>query len=220
MAAAIADIADALDQPPPPYDGDRLLEMGLAGGNVGYALFHAYLDRVAPTARLKRVGQRHLRAGLKRIPAGSNRPFFSYGFSGAGWTFQHLGGWFSDIGTDVLDDIDEALTMIVEQAQTVTYDMQYGMVGFGTYALERLPRPGARKLLEAIVRRLSRTAERGTVGLTWRCVNAVWIESPMLAALERGLYWSPVYNGVAGIAGLLGGVVAAGIARREAKRLL
>jgi hypothetical protein len=133
---------------------------------------------------------------------------------------QHLAGWFVEAGDDVLDQIDAVLTMLVEEAQTVTYDLQYGLVGHGVYAVERLPAPGGIRLLEAVIARLSRTAVPGRVGLTWRSVDAVWIESPMLAALAKGLYWPDVMNGVAGVCGLLGAAIRARVATRTARRLL
>ena len=220
MTAAIDDIAHALLEPPSPADNDDLLEVGLYGGNPGFALFYAYLDRAAPKAKWRRAGLRHLERAIARVPEASQRPFFSYGFAGCGWAVQHLAGWFADVGADGLVEVDAALTMVVEEAQTVTYDLQYGLVGFGLYALERLPSPSAQRLLAAVVERLARTVLPGRVGLTWRSVNAVWIESPLLRELDRGMYLPDVMNGVAGICGLLAGAIRAGVATRTARRLL
>jgi hypothetical protein len=75
-------------------------------------------------------------------------------------------------------------------------------------------------LLESVIARLARTATPGRVGLTWLSVNAAWIESPLLHELGKGLYWPDVMNGVAGICGLLGAAVRAGVATRTARRLI
>lgn len=220
MTAAIEDIAAALIAPPPPADGDPLLEVALYGGNPGFALFFAYLDRVAPKAKWRRAGHKHLDRAVARVPEASGRPFFSYGFPGTAWAVQHLSGWFIDASDDVLEAVDEALITIVEEAQTVTYDLQYGLVGYGLYALERQSAPLAKRLLESVVKRLADTALPGRVGTTWRSVAAEWIESPLRRELVQGLYWPDVMNGVAGICGLLAGAIRAGVATKTARRLL
>lgn len=212
--AALADIAEVLEHPPPPHDGDKLLTVSLLSQDPGYALFYAYLDRLQPAARHRKRAQRHLARAMAMLPKASGRPFFSYGFTGASWAFQHLDRWMIEMPPDGLDDIDAALCEIVERAPTVSFDIQHGLAGFGIYALERLPAPGARRLLELIVARLGRMAEPGTEGTTWRMVNAQWVEAPYLEQLERGMYAPGVFNGVAGIAGVLGGAVGAGIAAR------
>lgn len=216
---AIDDIALALHKPPPPADGDKLLVTSLYGGEPGYALFYAYLDRVAPKASLRRIGRRHLDRAISRVADASRRPFFSYGFSGTGWAVEHLARWFVDMPDGALDEIDDGLIEIV-RAPTVSFDIQHGLVGFGIYALERLPAPSARRLLEAIVHRLARMAEPHRRGLAWRMVNAEWVEMEQLDVLRAGIYLPGVYNGVGGVVGLLGGAIRAGVAVDEARRLL
>jgi hypothetical protein len=211
---ALADIAEVLEHPPPPHDGDKLLAVSLLSNEPGYALFYSYLDRLQPAARHRKRAQRYLARAMATLPKASGRPFFSYGFTGASWAFQHLAGWMLDIPPDGFDDIDAALCEIVERAPTVSFDIQHGLAGFGIYALERLPAPGAQRLLALIVERLGRMAEPGTEGTTWRMVNAQWVEAPYLDQLARGMYDPGVFNGVAGIAGVLGGAIGAGIAAR------
>src|SRR6185369_582955 len=85
--------------------------------------------------------------GTSELPAGAG--LYS-GFAGVAWVLEHLNGrLFDPDGEDPGDDIAA------------------GLVGFGVYALERLPRPGGRECLTATVARLAETAEPQPVGLSW-----------------------------------------------------
>jgi hypothetical protein len=216
----VGDIAVGLQRPPKPFDGDTLAQIGLFGGWSGLALFYAYLDRVRPDPRWRRIGRRFIDKSVALVPQCSDRPFFAYGFSGTAWAIQHLAGWFLEPEADALVEIDEGLRLLVEDAAVVSVDLQYGLAGFGTYALERLPEPGAARLLSAIVRRLARMAEHHARGVTWKVVNAKWVETHLLPSLYRGVYWPNVHNGVAGVVGVLGGAIRAGIEVELAEPLL
>jgi hypothetical protein len=220
MTAAIDDIASALEHPPPPTDGDPTLATSVYARDPGFALFYAYLHRARPDRRWEELGSRFLDSAIAAVPEASHRPFFSYGFSGAGWAVQHLSSWFMAIDDDALTDVDDGLAMLVDQAATVSFDLQHGLVGFGVYALERLPAPGARHLLALVIRRLATLAEEHGAGLRWRRVSALWVEGPDLTALLEGIYTTDVYNGTAGVIGVLAGAIAAGVEPDEARRLL
>ena len=95
-------------------------------------------------------------------------------------------------------------------------------MGFGVYALERLPRSGGRECLEGILARLAESSERQPEGITWHT-------SPELVGpIQRDTFPDGNYNlgvahGVPGVIGLLGEICAAGLpADRggEARRLL
>lgn len=217
----VDDIARAIVRVGPPADGDLGVITSLLTREPGFTLFYAYLDRLQPKPAWRRHGLRHLERAIARVPEQSSKPFFSYGFSGTAWALQHLAGWFVDVPDDMNGDIDAALLKIVEEAPTLSYDLQYGLVGFGLYALERLPHPSARALVERIVDRLARSAEARDGGLSWRTVNADWVVGQGVPQrLEKGVYAPAVFNGVAGVVGLLGGAIHHGIAVRRARRLL
>jgi hypothetical protein len=220
-AAAVAAIARALARPPPPLDGDADLATALLSREPGFTLFYAYLDRAQPNAAWRRHGVRHLERAVARIPNQSYKPFFSYGFSGTAWAVQHLAGWFLDVPDDMTSDIDDALLTLVDEAPTLSYDLQYGLVGFGIYAVERLPHPAGRKLLEGIIERLARAAEPRGRGLSFRSVNADWVVGAGIAeALAKGVYATNTINGVAGVVGICGAAIRHGVAVRRARRLL
>jgi hypothetical protein len=218
--AALSDIARALERVPPPADGDLNVVTSLLAREPGFTTFYAYLDRSEPRANWRRFGVRHLEHAISRVPYMSGKPFFSYGFAGTAWAVEHLNGWFIEAPGDINDEVDDALITLVEQAPTLSYDLQYGLVGFGIYALERLPRPAGRRLLEGIIARLDRMAEPHANGLAWRAVNAAWVEGTFIDLLQKPAYWLGAYNGIAGVVGLLGGAIRRGIATRRARRLL
>ena len=95
-------------------------------------------------------------------------------------------------------------------------------MGFGTYALERLPRPGGRECLAATVARLAETAEPRPEGISWHT------SSEQTGPVQRDTYPEGHYNlgvahGVPGVIGILGAASAAGLpgaAGDEARRLL
>ena len=219
--AIIDDVARSIVRVAPPYDGDLSVITSLLTREPGLAVFYAYLDRVQPKLAWRRTGVRHLERAIARVPEQSYKPFFSYGFSGTAWAVQHLAGWFVDVPDDMNDDVDAALLKLVEEAPTLSYDLQYGLVGFGIYALERLPKPTARAILERIIERLARDAEPRGGGLAWRTVNADWVVGEGVAErLARGVYDVDVYNGAAGVVGLLGAAIHHGVAAARARRLL
>jgi hypothetical protein len=219
-AKTVSDIALALERVPPPADGDVNVVTSLLSREPGFATFYAYLDRAAPRAAWRRFGARHLNHAISRVPHMSGKPFFSYGFAGTAWAVEHLAPWFVHAADDVNDEVDDALILLVKEAPTLSYDLQHGLVGFGIYALERLPRPAGRRLLESIVARLDRTAEPHANGLAWRTVNAAWVEGSFIGSLSKPTYWLGPYNGIAGVIGLLGGAIRRQVAARRARRLL
>ena len=217
----VDEIAAALAHPPPPLDGDPDLTTALLLHEPGFTLFYAYHDRVRPRAAWHRLGVRHLERAIARVPHVSYKPFFSYGFAGTAWAVEHLRGWFLDAPAAMNRDVDDALATIVAEAPTVSYDFRHGLVGFGVYAVERLPERRARRLLELVLARLERMAEPHAGGLRWRSVNAEWIEGQgVAAALARGVYAHDLLHGAAGVVGLCGAAIHHGVDARRARRLL
>jgi hypothetical protein len=219
IAQTIEDIAAALRHPPPPIDGDPLLAAALYNRDPGIALFYAYLDRATPRAAWRKLAARFLGNAADQIAAASHRPFFTFGFPGAAWALQHLAGWIVDLPSDALDEIDDSLVTLVEKAHTVSFDLHHGLVGHGLYALERLPAPGARRLLGAVVARLGRMGERRGAGLAWKMVPAKWVEHADLWRVVQGVYSADVHHGSAGVVGVLGGAIAARVAEGQCRRL-
>src|SRR5262249_43798455 len=120
---------------------------------------------------------------------------------------------------EINDEIDDALLESVgEPPWTDNYELLYGLVGIGTYALERLPRPPAVACLELVIDRLVGLAERSAEGITWR-VNLEMLNAETRADYPRGCYDLGLAHGVPGVLAFLGRACEAGVAGAKAPRL-
>lgn len=146
-------VARALRRPPPPYDGhidDELLRASLFAREPGFAVFYDYLARARGDDELHEIAARYLEQGLDLVSAiATTRPQLSYGFAGTGWALAHLAP------DDDESELDDALTAVVEATRAdAPFMLNTGFVGYGVYALERMPAPSARRLLQAVCAKL------------------------------------------------------------------
>jgi hypothetical protein len=225
IAAALAALsAVAEESPASPRD------LSLAGGQAGLALFFSYLDAARPEEGHDETAMAHLERaimGTAELPAAAG--LYS-GFAGVAWVLEHLTGrLFDPEGEDPGEEIAAILADHLERSPwRGDYDLISGLVGFGVYALERLPRPGGRECLERIVARLAETAEPQTEGLTWH-TSPELIGPFQRDTFPEGYYNLGVAHGVPGVIGFLGEALGsfagdtAGLpasAAAEARRLL
>jgi lantibiotic biosynthesis protein len=130
------------------------------------------------------------------------------GFTGIAWSIAHLGGWFLDADDDATEAVDQVLRDYVgRKSWRGDYDLIGGLVGFGVYALERLPNPLAIECLEHVVDRLNEIAERTPEGIAW------FTRPELLPDWQRelcplGYYNLGVAHGVPGVIAFLGQVCA------------
>jgi hypothetical protein len=193
----------------------------LAGRTAGLAVLHGYLARAELGQDSDALARRHLRRATAAAAERPGTASLHVGLTGVGWAIAHLGArWPGRYGEDDLAEIDEVLLDHLEKSPwPAEYDLVDGLVGFGVYALERLPRPAAKACLERIVDRLAETAEPQGKGFTW------WTDPARLPAetgaeFPRGYYDLGLAHGVPGVVGLMGRVCAAGVARDRARPLL
>jgi len=185
--ATLDAIAVALREPLPAYTSPGASEIlqatanvCVAGGSAGIALFYRYLaEATADDPSAERYTERatfHLDRAMDAVGTVSMAPALYGGFTGIAWTLQHFQSAASEDNAtpsktsndDPLEEIDEALTSFLEDATSIAaFDLTDGLVGLGVYALERMPRPSARKLLRSVVDRLSALAEKVTPGAAW-----------------------------------------------------
>ncbi len=94
------------------------------------------------------------------------------GFTGIAWAVAHLEGRLLDSdGDDPNEAIDEALKVHLSVSPwRDDYDLISGLVGFGVYTMERLPRRPALECLKLVIDRLDETAQRNVQGVTWLTV--------------------------------------------------
>src|SRR6202043_2092457 len=93
-----------------------------------------------------------------------------HGFVGVAWTAEYLmADAISDEDEDPNAEIDEALLSILRQRPWGgEFCLLGGLIGWGVYALDRLPRPSAAAILPLVVTRLAECGEWTDHGLVWR----------------------------------------------------
>ncbi|MBV8199111.1 MAG: lanthionine synthetase C family protein [Acidobacteria bacterium] len=198
--------------PPAPSAADTILaNPTLAGGTAGAALFFAYRAQSGAAGGGGEADNDSAAFFLDRstdaLASTPLAPDLYGGFTGVAWAAEHLySPRFADPGgepdaaaagaesaepevEDPLEEIDGALSRYLDRTPwTADYDLIRGLAGFGVYALERLPRPGAVACLTRIVDRLSETAEHGPAGTTWHTAPE------LLPDWQRQLFPGGYYN--------------------------
>jgi hypothetical protein len=216
---AVSAIADAVRAAPltlrPGADS-----VSLAGGTLGLAVSHAYLERAGLAADVG-TAERLLDSAMTEAAASPLDPSLYGGLTGLGWATEHLRDRLTETDADgVCGEIDESLgELLLRSPWRGDYDLIRGLVGFGVYALERLPRPAAAANLEHVIDRLAESAEEQPDGLTW------WTDPARLPPearerAPRGYYDLGLAHGVPGVIALLGRACAAGVAVGKARPLL
>jgi lantibiotic modifying enzyme len=149
---------------------DSMSGLSLSRGHPGLALFFAYLERALGSADAGERARHHLDRAIDELaepPAAS--PSLYAGFTGVAWVAEHLAAGTSPDADDENDEIDAALLALLRRSPwRGDFDLLGGLVGWGIYALERLPRPSAAAILPLVVARLAECAEPAIAGVVWR----------------------------------------------------
>lgn len=144
---------------------------GLNRGKAGQALFFAYLEQALGDIEAGERAESLVEMAIVDL-AGQSAPAASlyHGFVGVAWVVEHLGGGELSAGEeDPNAEIDAALLSLLQRSPWQgEFDLLDGLVGWGVYALERLPRPSAAALLPLVAARLAECAEHRAHGMTWR----------------------------------------------------
>lgn len=157
------------------------------------------------------------------------------GLSGLGWTVEHLSQLFTRFAIwdederieavateeegageeDSNADIDAALLRALQHFNSSTpYDLISGLVGFGVYFLERLPKDTAIEGIQQVFDRLEALAEHPDDGATWHSGPELLPEWQR-AMCPNGYYNLGVAHGIPGIIHFLSEVSALTIVTRE-----
>lgn len=235
--AAIRDIAAALQEPTPDEipaaDGPlrpQLLGAGLSGGNAGLALFFSYLAQATSDEAYADQAVACLDRALDVVASRPMGPSLYSGFTGVGWAVEHLQSRLFEPeeempGEEAAEDEADATTegtllqMLEADPWPGEYDLINGLVGFAVYALEALPRPAARELLERIVTRLESLAEPRPEGAAW-FTRPDFLPPHQLELYPGGYYNLGVAHGVPGIVGVLARIHGAGVLPERSLALL
>jgi len=195
----------------------------LAGGTAGISILYAYLSQARTGFDDNEIALRFLTQAADAVSAvPMNRTLFG-GFTGVAWSVAHLRTWLLDSDDDSTDPIDEILQKNLSgKSWRGFYNLVSGLIGFGIYAVEQLPRPRAIECLKQVIDRLDEIAERGPEGITW------FTRPDMLPDTQRemhpkGHYDLGLAHGVPGVIAFLGRVCslnvrgAAMLAKTQAK---
>ncbi len=224
--AAVEDIAAALGawiEDPASDGGLAGRGASLAGGSAGLALFYAYLEQVRPGAGHGETAVALLDTAVEALATRPMMPGFHSGFSGVAWVSQHLEGRLFESPEGDEDpnlEIDRAIARhMTASPWPADYDLINGLVGFGVYALERLPRPSARRCLERMAARLEEVAHRRPEGLAFYTAPHL-LPDHQRELCPEGYYNLGVAHGLPAALPVLAGALRAGVAPRRARRLL
>jgi lantibiotic modifying enzyme len=186
----------------------------LAGGESGLALFFAYLDQARPGEGFDDLAMELLERTIQATAENPLMPSLYSGFSGVAWTLEHLAGRLYEDDEESEDAGEEVTAAMVEHVGLTPwqghYDLISGLVGFGVFALERLPRPGGEECLRRVVARLGELAQRGPHGATWLTGPELMPEKD-IEIYPVGSYNLGVAHGVPGVIALLGPAQKAGV---------
>jgi len=173
----VFEIASALENPPPPLSllggpptSIQLRQFDLAQGKAGFALFYHYAAEALGIARYQELAALNLTDAIESLADTPMGPSLYHGFIGVAWAVEHLrsrdnSSAFSD---DPNEQIDEALLELLSVTPWRNhYDLISGLVGFGVYAAERLPRPTAQECARRILGHLCDLATPRPEGLAW-----------------------------------------------------
>ena len=193
-----------------------------ASGGAGIALLFEYLDRARPDAGHGEIARQRLERAIDALP---RNPSLYGGYTGVSWAVEHVqqgeGAPVDDPEEeDPNEEIDAALLALLRTSPWEDhFDLVAGLVGYGVYALERLPRPSAAACLELLVERLEEIAEPRPGGVAWNTPLRLTPE-PNRAAFPNGNDNLGVAHGTPGVIALLARIFASGVAAERVGRLL
>ncbi len=195
--------------------------VGVGSGASGLAVFFAYLAEGLGEPEHETTARRFLEQAMALAQEEPMLPSLYNGLAGLGWAATHLRDrlHWPELGTTA-EEIDEAMLDYVRQPLwRDDYGLSSGLVGFGVYALERLPAPAAVECLECVIGHLAATAEHKPDGATW------WRGPERLTPQSRkkvpdGWWDVGLGDGVSGVVALLARACAARVAVDRARPLL
>ena len=139
-----------------------------------FALLFGYLSQVEQSEKWQQLTIEYLERSIEKVSTTHAGWLGLYGgMCGVGWSVEHLARLLdenseaSDAGSsdDPIEAIDTYLNNSLESGNWQgPYDLISGLVGFGAYFLERLPRQSARRGIELVLRKLEERHEKSWGG--------------------------------------------------------
>jgi lantibiotic modifying enzyme len=184
-------------------------EASLARGTAGVALLFGYVAEARSSPNDQGIAVKFLDKAADALAATRMGPFFFSGFTGVAWANAHLERrLLNPDGEDANEAVDQVLKVHLSLSPwREDYDVVSGLVGYGVYALERLPRQTAADCLELVVDRLDEIAEHTAQGVTWHTAPKLLPET-VHKDFPNGYYNLGLAHGVPGVIALLGKICA------------
>jgi hypothetical protein len=190
----------------------------LATGEAGRAVALAHLDDHFPGEGLADASMVALRAATRGVATRGVDASLMIGFTGVAWATSHLAAKAGAAAPQATAAADQALTEVLERGGWRNgFELVMGAAGVGVYALERLPAPSARRLLELVVHTLDELSEPADPGITW-ITHPEHLHPQTRGRAPAGYYNLGLAHGVPGPVGVLAAAVMAGV--KEAGPLL
>lgn len=214
--AALCEIADSLEKAAP-----EVLDPSFGNGHASLALFFGYYTAISKKEQHLDAASDNLSRACERLDNLNAAGFFD-GMTGIAWVHQHLTQMLADeVPADLNEDIDRILEQVVRITPwTRHYDLIYGLVGIGLYALDHVDPNVGRDLAGQVVDRLDELAEPRDGGITWLTPFELIKLPPLRERFPNGFYNLGLAHGVPGVIGLLARCVIANIRGEQARRLL
>lgn len=166
-SSALSDIAHAI-----PLPGATQSEGSVAGGDAGHAVFYAYLacsgllDEDAGDYR--ELALNHMQAAVDAIAALMAQPGLYGGFTGIGWSVNHLHALGILEDDELCAYIDEALVVwLNREPEVLGCELIWGLAGMGLYGVARQHRAAGREILRLAVKALESSAIEHRGHRTW-----------------------------------------------------
>ncbi|HTD05216.1 lanthionine synthetase C family protein [Undibacterium sp.] len=144
----------------------------LSGGAAGLALFYAKLRAQFPDPAFDEMLAK-IEAGIYVLcSAGRLRDLRLFtGLTGVGFALEHIAARQSlpirEL-EELNDDLDEIIDEILNKPWGGHYDLVWGLVGIGVYALSRHRTNSRQRLFQKVYAQLMKLATRSPAGLSWR----------------------------------------------------
>lgn len=163
--AIVEDIASVLAARPISVEG---IGSRLTHGEPGLGLGFAYLARVLDRPDLAEQAELRLGAALDHAVASPASPYLWSGLAGVVWAVEQALTLLDLRGDDDPHaEVDDVLLAVLDQIDEPPFELLGGVAGLAIYALERMPAPGARRVLERVVALLHARAEPSGPGVRW-----------------------------------------------------
>jgi class I lanthipeptide synthase len=217
IARSLRDAVGSVDVNGPGTTPDR----SLARGYAGFSILFTYLAQAGLFDGAEDIAVDLLDRAADAVGTQATAPSLYAGFTGIAWASTHLDRrLFINDGDDPCAAVDAVLLDYLSASPwRDDYDLISGPVGIGVYALERLPRPSAGRVLERVVHVLSESADYGIDEVSW-CTSPHLMPQWQRELFPGGSYNTGLAHGIPGVIALLAGACGVGVAEGVASPLL